>query len=136
MARISLKKQIQAKIARCRKRNVFVREVFADLGGYDQVGRALLALTREGILLRIGYGLYAKARPNRLTGNPMLASEGGFEQVAKEALNVLRVKWQPSSSEVNYNAGDTQIPVNTQVTISGRFNRQIRTDKFKLQVTH
>ena len=136
MANSSLKEQIKAKISRCRKRNVFVREDFADLRGYDQVGRALLALTREGAVLRIGYGLYAKARPNRITGKPMLASEGGFEQVAKEALNVLGVKWQPSSSEKNYNAGETQIPVNTEVSISGRFNRQIGTDKFKLRVTH
>lgn len=136
MARNSLKDQIQAKISRSRKRNVFVREDFAYLSEYDQVGRALLALTREGTLLRIGYGLYAKARPNRITGKPMLAAKGGFEQVAKEALDVLGVKWQPSSSEESYNAGNTQIPINTEVIITGRFNRQIRTDKYKLQVTH
>ena len=105
-----------------------------DLGDYDQVGRALLALTKEGKLIRIGYGLYAKARINRITGLPMLSAPGGFDQVAKEALDLLEVNWQPSMSEQGYNAGAEQIPVNTQVFIKNRFNRIIGTDKFRLQV--
>jgi hypothetical protein len=36
--------------------------------------------SKEGKLIRIGYGLYAKARTNHITGLPMLASDGGFEQ--------------------------------------------------------
>ena len=43
-----------------RKRgDVFLRADFGDLGGYDQVGRALRQLVREGRLVRIGQGLYA-----------------------------------------------------------------------------
>lgn len=136
MGRKPLKKKILAKINRCYKRTVFTRKAFSALAGYDQVGRALLSLTQEGRLIRIGYGLYAKARINRLTGAPMLAAEGGFDQVAKEALDLLGVKWEPSDSEQKYNAGSTQIPVNSQVSIHGRFNREIYTDKFRLQVRH
>ncbi|HEV2524560.1 MAG TPA: hypothetical protein VGU44_05465 [Gammaproteobacteria bacterium] len=65
----------------------------------------------------------------------MIAAEGGFDQVAKESLDLLGVKWQPSLAEQNYNAGSTQIPINTQVLISDRFNRTIGTEKFRLQVT-
>jgi hypothetical protein len=64
----------------------------------------------------------------------MLAAPGGFDQVAKEALDRLEVEWQPSSTEKGYNNGSTQIPVNTQVFIKDRFNRTISTEKFKLQV--
>ncbi len=132
--RTPLKRQIEGKISRCWKRRVFARKDFMPMGDYDQVGRALLILTREGKLIRIGYGLYAKARMSRITGLPMLASDGGFEQVAKEALDLLDVKWQPGSIEQDYNNGSTQIPVNAQVFINGRFSRKIGTDKFSLQV--
>ena len=137
MARIALKQKIETKISRCWKRNVFTRKDFESLGGYDQVGRALLALTREGRLIRIGYGLYAKARPNRLTGNIMLSSDGGFIGVAREALDLLGVKWEPSEAEQRYNDDlTTQVPVNLGVVIKGRFNRKIETeDGFKLRTS-
>ena len=78
--------------------------------------------------------LYAKARPNRITGKPMLSAEGGFSQVAQEALSRLGVKWQPSESVQAYQAGSTQIPANAEVIILERFNRRIGTDKFELQM--
>jgi hypothetical protein len=133
--RVSLERQVESKIYRCWKRNVFTRKDFVPFADYDQIGRALLNLTRRGKLIRLGYGLYAKARINRITGLPMIAAEGGFDQVAKEALTLLSVKWQPSIAEQNYNTGlTTQIPVNTQVLINDRFNRTIGTEQFKLQV--
>ncbi len=136
MARASLKQQIKHKLSRCWKRNVFMRADFVALAGnnrYDQIGRALLALTKEGELIRIGYGLYAKARPNRLTGKPMLTAPGGFDQVAKEALSLLNVEWEASLAEQLYNANlSTQIPVKAGVKIRSRFNRRIATGKYKL----
>src|SRR5271168_3427631 len=48
-----------------RKRGaVFLRTNFGDLGGYDQVGRVLRDLVRKGQLVRVGQGLYARARPS------------------------------------------------------------------------
>jgi hypothetical protein len=135
MVRVSVQQRVEKKICRCSKRNVFMRIDFVGLGNYDQIGRALLNLIKKAKLIRIGYGLYAKARINRITGSPMLAAVGGFDQVAKEALDLLGVKWQPSLAEQNYNTGSTmQIPVNTQVIIKDKFNRTIGTDKFRLQV--
>jgi hypothetical protein len=136
LKRVPLKRQIQDKIVRCWKRQVFLRTDFKPISeDYDQIGRALLTLTREGKLIRIGYGLYAKARLNRITGQPMLDSEGGFTQVAKEALDLLGVTWQPSSQEQNYNKDDSmQIPINAQIIIKTRFKRKIGTEKFNLKV--
>ena len=133
MRRITLKSKIDAKIGRS-NRLVFVRSDFSTLGGYNQVGRALRSLVAEGKLITVGYGLYAKARLNRLTGKPMLVAEGGFTQVAQEALTRLGVKWSPSDSITAYEEGSTQIPINAQVIILDRFARTIGTDKFSLQM--
>lgn len=60
---------------------------------------------------------------------------GSFDKLAKEALDLLGVKWQPSTAEQSYNASlTTQIPINTQVLINDRFNRTINVDNFKLRV--
>jgi hypothetical protein len=129
----TLKGRINLRIRRS-NRQVFLRSDFKKLGEYDQIGRALRNLEAEGQLMRVGYGLYAKARPNRLTGKPMLAAEGGFDQVAREALKRLRVSWQPSDAVKAYQSGSSQIPVNTQFIVLDRFNRKIGTDKFKLEL--
>ena len=128
----TLKDKVNTKIDRS-VRQVFLRSDFIKLGGYDQIGRALRDLAAEGKLIKVGYGLYAKARPNRLTGKPMLAAEGGFVAVAKEALKRLGVKWTDTNFDA-YQKGSTQIPANAQVVVFGRFNRKIGTDKFKLQI--
>jgi len=132
MKRLSLKAKVAMKISRS-KREVFLRSDFEKLAGYDQIGRALRQLIAEGVLIKIGYGLYAKARLNRITGKPMLSAQGGFTQVAEEALSRLGVKWEPSKSVQAYQAGSTQIPANAEVIIFDRFNRRIGTEKFELQ---
>jgi hypothetical protein len=133
MKHLSLKSKVSTKISRS-KREVFLRSDFKSLAGYDQIGRTLRQLTSEGFLLKIGYGLYAKARPNRITGKPMLSAEGGFSQVAEEALSRLGVNWQPSKTVQAYQAGSTQIPSNAEVIVLDRFNRRIATEKFELQM--
>jgi len=74
MARRTLKNGISAKIRRSCK-EVFKRSDFEQLAAYDQVGRALHNLAREGALIKIGYGLYAKARVNRITGQKKLRKQ-------------------------------------------------------------
>ena len=102
MKRLSLKSKVATKISRS-NREVFLRSDFEKLAGYDQVGRALRQLTSDGVLVKVGYGLYAKARPNRITGKPMLSAKGGFTQVAEEALSRL--------GEMKDEIGDTTIEI-------------------------
>ena len=129
----SLKSKVAKKISRA-NREVFLRSDFEKLAGYDQIGRALRQLTSDGVLIKVGYGLYAKARPNRMTGQPMLAAKGGFTQVAEEALSRLNVKWTPSKAVLDYQSGSTQIPVNAEVIVSERVSRRIGTEKFELRM--
>jgi hypothetical protein len=133
MIKQTLKTRVHNKIKRSRW-NVFQREDFKKLADYDQVGRALLNLTREGYLKKIGYGLYAKARVNRITGGSMLAADGGFVQVAEEACQRLGLNWRRSEAFQAYAMGSTQIPANAEVLISGRCSRKIATDKYKLTI--
>jgi hypothetical protein len=122
----TLRERIETRIARKRD-DVFLTREFADLGGEDQVLRALRGLVNDGRLVRLGYGVYGRAIISRLSGEPMLYSPNGFTGAARQALNKLGVKWEPTEAERAYNEGrSTQIPVNPAVRVKGRFARQLR----------
>jgi ferredoxin-NADP reductase len=124
--RKTLRERMEARIARKRD-DVFLPREFADLGGEDQVLRVLRSLVREGRLLRLGYGVYGRAIPSRLSGEPILCSPNGFIGAARQALTKLGVKWEPTEAERAYNEGrSTQVPVNPVVRVKGRFSRQLR----------
>ncbi len=129
--RKTLESRISYRINRM-KIEVLVRDDFEDLGGYDQVGRILRKLVSEGRLVRLGYGIYAKAKRSSITGKPMLAAKGGFISAVREALDRLKSinkqfkGWEPSQSELDYNAGrTTQVPANAVFKIKGRLSRNL-----------
>src|SRR5690606_25361325 len=110
--RKTLRDRIGARIARKRDA-VFLPREFADLGGEDQVLRALRELVREGRLIRLGYGVYGRAERSRLSGQPVLAAPGGFVGAARAALTKLGVEWEPTEWERAYGEGrSTQVPIN------------------------
>jgi len=125
--RKTLRERIEARIARKKWDDVFLPREFADLGGEDQVLRVLRGLVREGRLVRLGYGIYGRAIPSRLSGEPILYSPNGFIGAACQALSKLGVQWEPTEAERAYNEGrSTQVPVNPVVRVKGRFSRQLR----------
>ncbi|WP_240043010.1 DUF6088 family protein [Photorhabdus luminescens] len=77
-----IKERIQVRLKRS-KRYVFIRDDFKDIAGYDQVGKILRSLVKEGQLLKVGYGVYTKARKNSITGKIMPASPGGSGEMAR-----------------------------------------------------
>ncbi len=125
--RKTLRERIQDRITRRRRDTAFLTREFTDLGGEDQVLRALRRLVRDGHLVRLGYGVYGRAMPSRLSGRPMLYSPDGFIGAARQALDKLGVTWEPTEAERAYNEGrSTQIPVNPVVRVKGRFRRHLR----------
>jgi len=123
--RITLREQITSRI-NSRKDDVFLPREFNDLGGQDQVLRSLRYMVRDGELIKIGHGLYCKARLSRLTGNPLLCCTGGFIAVTRQALDKLGVEWLPSRAETDYNERrSTQVPVNNVLQIKSRFSRKL-----------
>ncbi len=122
----SLREKIEARIAKKRGDDAFLTREFRDLGGEDQVLRALRELVRSKQLIRLGYGVYGRAVVSRLSGEPILFSRNGFAGAARQALSKLGVSWEPSEAERAYNEGrSTQIPVNPVVRVKGRFSRRL-----------
>jgi hypothetical protein len=121
----TLRERIEARIAD-KQEDVFLPREFSDLGGEDQVLRALRNLVRAGNLVRLGYGVYGRAIQSRLTGEAILFSQNGFSGAVRQALTKLGVDWEPIEAEIAYNEGrSTQIPVNPVLRVKGRFSRQL-----------
>lgn len=119
----TLEQKIALRISRS-KREVFLRKDFEDLGDYDQVGRCLKKLIEKKKLIRIGYGLYAKATIGPLTG--AMVPRRGISRITQEALRRLGIETAPSSCEQLYNSGKTtQVPTGRVVGVKGRISRKI-----------
>lgn len=119
----TLEIQLVERIARA-KGDVFLRADFADLGGYDQVGRALRALVGKGRLMKVGNGLYARTRPSLIDGTPLPAK--GIREIATEALGRVGIQTTPTRLEQAYNAGaTTQVPTGRVIGVRGRVRRKI-----------
>lgn len=114
-------------------RDVFLTRDFAALSDEDQVIRALRWLIAERKLLRLGKGVYAKARASSLSGRAVLANPAGFQAVAQHALKRLGVKCEPTEAQRAFAEGrSTQIPANPVLKVRGRFARKLRYGKSEL----
>jgi hypothetical protein len=118
------------RIAR-KRRDVFLRADFSDMGSYGQVGRALRNLVREGRLAKIGQGLYARTRKSSIDGKPMLPK--GLATLT-EALRRLGVETVPTRAERANNSGQSvQLPTGRVVAIRvKRVRRRIGHDSIFL----
>lgn len=133
--RKTLRDRIEGRIARKPGDDVFLTREFADLGGEDQVLRALRGLVRDKHLVRLGYGVYGRAAVLRLSGEPMLYSPHGFIGAARQALDKLGVSWEPTEAERAYNERrSTQVPVNPVVRVKGRFSRRLHYGNSELMI--
>ena len=125
--RPKLREQIEARMTRD-KASAFLTREFLDLGSERQVYRTLQTLVSEGRLVRLGYGVYGRARVSRLSGQAVLDSPNGLEGAAREVLNKLGIKWGLTEAQQAYNERrSTQIPVNPAIKVIGsRFSRKLR----------
>jgi hypothetical protein len=118
----TLETQLLNRIDR-KRGDAFVRADFGDLGGYDQVGRVLRELVRKGRLVRVGQGLYARARPSITSGEPLPAR--GLTTLT-EALGRVGIETVPTRLERAYNAGETtQVPTGRVVGVTRRVRRKV-----------
>ncbi|MGH6677824.1 MAG: hypothetical protein ACREDL_02515 [Bradyrhizobium sp.] len=118
-----MESQVIKRIER-KRRDVFLRADFDDLGGYDQVGRVLGQFVRAGRLVKIGSGLYARARPSTLDGKPTPVK--GLRALTEEALRRLGIGTAPTRLEQAYSEGKTtQVPSGRRVAVDRRVRRKI-----------
>jgi hypothetical protein len=131
----TLRQRIEARIARKKGEDVFLTREFADLSGERQVLRALSELVHDRKLVRLGYGVYGRAIVSRLSGETLLYAPGGLSGAARQALDKLGVKWEPTEWERAYNERrSTQIPARPALRVKGRFSRRLSDGFTELQL--
>ena len=121
----TIRDRIATRIRRTRRTDVFVRDDFADFGAYDVVGRELRKLAGEGLLVKVGYGLYARAKRSVLSGKPIPSAP--LIEIGYQALRRLGHSPKPSQAAVDYMEGRTmQVPAGDRISVSGaRVKRRI-----------
>jgi hypothetical protein len=103
---------------------ILLRKDFLAIGSYRQVNRVLHKLILQKKLVKIGFGVYAKAYQSEFIAEPLI--EDGFDIVSREALNRLKIAWEPGSAERAYNSGKSQqVPMQNIVRLKSRFRRKI-----------
>lgn len=102
------KQKIQYRIKRS-KDTVFIPKDFKDIASYSQVFRGLQELIKENLLVKVGQGLYAKARPSFIDGE--IVPDDDLRPIAQTALRKLGVKVCLTPEEKAYNEyRSTQVP--------------------------
>lgn len=92
-----------------RKSDVLIRSEYDDFGSEAQIARALKELVERGKLVRLGRGVYAKAKPSVLSGKAIPVQP--LENLVPQALQKLGIDVKPSRLTEDYNAGrTTQVP--------------------------
>ena len=115
---MNLEARIKQAIQR-RRSPVILRAELRSLCSSSQLSAALRTLQDQGVLVRIGVGIYAKAKPSVLSGKPIPIST--LEVLVPLALQKLGVKVQASRRAREYNSGSTtQVPVGLIVNVGER----------------
>lgn len=115
---MNLEARVKQAIQRSRSA-VILRAELRGLGSSSQLSAVLRGLQAQGVLVRIGLGIYARAKPSVLSGRPIPISP--LEVLAPIALKKLGVKVQASRRVSAYNSGSTtQVPSGLVVNVGRR----------------
>jgi hypothetical protein len=108
-----------------RKDEVFVRREFSALGSEAQVNRALRSLVGRGVIVKLGVGIYAKAKKSVLSGKAIPIRP--VSELAPLVLQKLGVQTSPRRLIQRYNSGaSTQIPAGNVLNIGqSRISRKL-----------
>ncbi len=119
----TLTQLVEKRLAR-KKGDVFLRADFEDLGGYDQVGVVLRGFVKSGKLLKLGQGIYTRAKPSILDGKP--APVKAITPLMAEALGRIGVKTRPTRLEkLALEGKTTQVPSGRVIGVNRRVRRKL-----------
>lgn len=119
----TLESKVRYRISRS-KAKVFLPKDFADLGGRDQVARALRSMIIQNEIIKIGYGLYVKTSYSNLFKRTLPIAS--LPELAKEALEKLGISTAPTYFERQYNERkSTQVPSGRVIGVKDRVSRKI-----------
>jgi hypothetical protein len=93
-----------------RRGEIIMRSDFTCLGSQSQISRLLSDFVKEGRLVRLGYGIFAKARVSSISGK--MVPREPLEVLAEESFRRLRIEVKPGKAQRDYTSGQsTQVPV-------------------------
>ena len=119
----SLESMIEQRIFRSED-GAFVLPDFLDLSDRDQILRALRKLIGKNTLIRVGQGVYAKAKVSSLTRK--VIPEQNLRSIAVTILRKAGVRVLPTQYERDYENGrSTQVPTGLVIGVDRRVNRKI-----------
>jgi hypothetical protein len=133
----SIKDRVEKSI-KVSKAKVFIRADFERFGGYDQVGRALRELIVAKELVKVGYGVYVKAKISSISGNPIPTVT--MVDVGLQLMKKMGVKADIGKFARDYRDGkSTQIPMTEVIAVNnpkikrkiGWNGRELRYEKFE-----
>lgn len=102
----------------------FLRAEFAPLGGRSQVGMALRGLAQRGLIVKVGHGIYAKARTSSISGNTVPAAD--LLSIGFEALRKLGIEAEASRAMKDLSEGrSTQVPMRQAISVDRPIGRKI-----------
>ena len=119
----TLRSKITTRIIRSRE-GTFVPADFFDLSDRDQVLRVLRRLIQEKLILRVGQGVYARAKISTVTNE--CVPEQNIREIAVTALRKSGVRVLPARYEREYREGKvTQVPTGLVIGVNKRVNKRI-----------
>lgn len=106
------------------KDGIFFSSDFLDLGSRTQVFCTLRKLLIESVLIRVGKGVYARAKISSLTKKPI--PEQGIREIALCVLHRVGIRVLPTRFEQSYNSGaSTQVPTGMVIGVDKKIARKI-----------
>jgi hypothetical protein len=119
----TLRSKITTRIIRSRE-GTFVPADFFNLSDRDQVLRVLRRLIQEKLILRVGQGVYARAKISTVTNE--CVPEQNIREIAVTALRKSGVRVLPARYEREYREGKvTQVPTGLVIGVNKRVNKRI-----------
>ena len=127
----TLKDRVQYRIKKS-KESVFLVKDFADLSDRNQIMRALRKLIQDNVLIRVGKGVYTKARPSTISEG--YVPQEGLRTIAIKAMRKLGVKVTQTPAERAYNSRrTTQVPNTNIIGVNKRISRNIHFDRASIR---
>jgi hypothetical protein len=124
MSKVTVKEGIVASLG-ASKDGVFLRNEFELCGDYRQVSRAMKELVGDGLIVRVGYGVYARARKSSLADR--VVPNASLVSIGLEAMKKLGVKADIGKEARALQDGEsTQVPMLPIISIgNSRVRRKI-----------
>lgn len=124
MSKATVKDRIRASV-RASREKVFLRGEFDRFGDYRQVSRAVRELVQDGLLVRVGHGVYGRARPSTLSGKSVPVET--LMTIGLETLRKLGVNAEPGPEARALRSGrSSQVPMLPIISVGkSRVSRKI-----------